>query len=102
MRGNTCLTPSTTTCPAPRSSTSGVKAEIGDDPPKGQLLHLIVKSDGGLRHLNVWQSKEDWDRHRQERIAPAVAKVLAAAGITERPPAPVEQQLDVVDVWTGA
>jgi hypothetical protein len=79
-----------------------VKAEIGDDPPKGQLLHLVVKSDGGLRHLNVWQSKEDWDRHRQERIAPAVAKVLAAAGITERPPAPVEQQLDVVDVWTGA
>jgi hypothetical protein len=51
---------------------------------------------------HVWQSKEDWNRHRQERIAPAVAKVLAAAGITERPSAPVEQQLDVVDVWTGA
>jgi hypothetical protein len=40
--------------------------------------------------------------HRQERIAPAVARVLSAAGITERPPAPLEQQLDVVDVWTGA
>jgi hypothetical protein len=39
--------------------------------------------------------------HRQERIAPAAARVLSAAGITERLPAPLEQ-LDVVDVWTGA
>ena len=31
-------------------------------------------------------------------VGPAVAKVLSAAGITERPPAPVEQQLDVVDL----
>jgi hypothetical protein len=35
-------------------------------------------------------------------IGPAVGKVLAAAGITERPPEPVEQQLDVVDIWTSA
>jgi len=33
---------------------------------------------------------------------PAVGKVLAAAGITERPPEPAEQLLDLVDVWTGA
>jgi hypothetical protein len=31
-------------------------------------------------------------------VGPAVAEVLSAAGITERPPAPVEQQLDVVDL----
>ena len=79
-----------------------IKAEIGDEPPKGQVMHLVVKQDGGLRHFNVWESRQDWQRHRQERIGPAVGKVLAAAGITERPPAPVEQQLDVVDIWTSA
>ena len=66
-----------------------IKAEIGDEPPNG-------------RHFNVWESRRDWERHRQERIGPAVGKVLAAAGIPERPPEPVEHQLDVVDLWTSA
>jgi hypothetical protein len=79
-----------------------IKAEIGQEPPKGLVLHLVTKHDGGLRHFNVWESSEDWDRYRQERVGPAVGRVLAAAGITERPPEPVEQPLEVVDVWTGA
>jgi len=62
-----------------------IKAEIGDEPPKGQVLHLVVKQDGGLRHFNVWESRQDWERHRQER-----------------PPEPVERQVDVVDIWTSA
>lgn len=74
-----------------------IKAEIGE-PPKGQVVHLVAKCDGGLRHFNVWESRQDWERFRQERVGPAVGKVLAAAGITERPPEPVEQRLDVVDI----
>jgi hypothetical protein len=46
----------------------------------------------------VWESRQDWERFRQERVGPAVGKVLAVAGITERPPEPVEQRLDVVDI----
>jgi hypothetical protein len=79
-----------------------VKAALGDDPPKGQVAHLVVKVEGGLRHFNVWASEQDWARYRDQRVGPAVGEVLATAGITERPPAPVEQRLDVVDVWTGA
>jgi hypothetical protein len=79
-----------------------IKAEIGDEPAKGLVVHLVVKLDGGLRHFNVWESKQDWERYRHERVGPAVGKVLAAAGVTQRPPEPVEQQLEVVDVWTGA
>jgi hypothetical protein len=79
-----------------------IKAEIGDEPPNGLVVHLVAKVDGGLRHFNVWESRRDWERHRQERIGPAVGKVLAAAGIPERPPEPVEHQLDVVDLWTSA
>ena len=79
-----------------------VKAEIGDEQPEGLLVQLVVKTDGGLRHLNVWASEQDWERYRQERVGPAVGKVLAAAGIAERPPEPVEQRLEVVDVVTGA
>ena len=79
-----------------------ISAEIGAEPPEGLLVQLVVKHDGGLRHVNVWASRQAWERYRQERVGPAVGKVLAAAGITERPPEPVEQRLEVVDVLTGA
>ena len=79
-----------------------IKAELGDEPPKGLVLHLVARHDGGLRHFNVWESEQDWERYRTEQVGPAVGKVLATAGITERPPAPAEHQLDLVDVWTGA
>jgi hypothetical protein len=79
-----------------------VKAELGDEQPEGLVVQLVVESDGGLRHLNVWESRQDWERYRDERVGPAVGKVLAAAGIDRRPPEPVEQRLDVVDVLTGA
>jgi hypothetical protein len=79
-----------------------VKAELGDDRPEGLLVQLVVKSDGGLRHIDVWESRQDWERYRDERVGPAVGKVLAAAGIAERRPQPVERPLEVVDVMTGA
>lgn len=78
-----------------------VKAEIGNEQPKGLVVHLVVKLDGGLRHIEVWESQEDWERFREERVEPAVGKVLAAAGLAQRPPPPVEQEMEVVDVWTG-
>lgn len=79
-----------------------VKAEIGDEQPQGLISHLVVKQDGGLRHIDVWESKEDWDRFSAERVGPAVGKLLRASGATDLPPAPVEQELDVVDTWIGA
>ena len=78
-----------------------VKAEIGDDEPKGMIVHLVVKSDHGLRHIGVWQSQADWERFRDERVQPAVAKVLAGAGFAQTPPPPPEEELEVVDVLTG-
>lgn len=78
-----------------------VKAEIGDEVARGMLVHVVVKGDGGLRHLSVWETQADWERFRDERVRPAVGKVLAAAGFHRLPPPPAEQELDVVDVLTG-
>lgn len=75
-----------------------VKEEIGGEPAKGLVAHLVVKSAGGLGHIGVWDSQEDWYRFRDERVRPAVSRVLSAAGRTQPPPAPEEQILDVVDV----
>ena len=75
-----------------------VKHEIGDEPAKGLVAHLVVKSAGGLRHIGVWDSQDDWYRFREERVRPAVGRVLATAGRAQPTPAPEEQILDVVDV----
>jgi hypothetical protein len=75
-----------------------VAAEIGDERPKGVVAHLVVKCDGGLRHIGVWESKEDWERFRSERLIPALGRVFAAVGVRNVPPPPPEQELDLVDI----
>jgi hypothetical protein len=78
-----------------------VKEEIGDEPAKGLLVQLVVKRDaGGLRHFNVWASEEDWRRFREERVEPAVGAVLAAIGVTDAPPSPAVDEMEVVDLIT--
>lgn len=78
-----------------------VCAEINDEQPKGLIAQVVVKRDGGLRHIAVWESKEDWERFRTERVDPALDKVFAAAGFAHRPPRPPEQELDLVDALVG-
>jgi hypothetical protein len=78
-----------------------VKTAIGEDRPEGLVLHLVVQSDIGLRHFGVWESKQQWERFQQERVAPAVRQVLAAAGVAEPPPPPAIHELELVDVTTA-
>lgn len=78
-----------------------VKAEIGLDEPPGMLSHLVVSADRGLRHITVWETKAQWERFRDQHVRPAVGRVLQAAGMTEPPPAPAEQELMVIDIMTA-
>jgi hypothetical protein len=78
-----------------------VAAEIGDQQPKGVIAHIVVKGDEGLRHIGVWESREDWERFRSERVDPALARVLAAAGVADLPPRVPERELDLVDARLG-
>ncbi len=85
-----------------------VKAQIGEEQPKGLILHLVIKREDGLRHFEVWESRQEWERFQQERerfqqerVAPAVAKMLAAVGVTDPPPRPEAQEMELVDLTTG-
>src|SRR5688572_6271671 len=79
-----------------------VKGELGDAPIEGLLAHLVVKTDGGLRHLSVWSSPQAWQAFRDERSLPAVHRVLAAAGIPGPTTAPPVEDLELVDCWLPA
>ncbi len=69
--------------------------EIGPEPLAGSLLHLCIRrSDGGLRYIDVWESEQACARAFDQRIHPAVDRVLGGA----RPDTePVVQRLDVLD-----
>jgi hypothetical protein len=76
-----------------------VKAEIGDEQPDGLIVQLVAKRDeGGLRHFNVWKSKEDWERFQEASVGPAVARVLSRIGVTAAPPPPRVEEMDLVDL----
>jgi hypothetical protein len=87
--------------PADEKMYRHVRAAIGDEQPKGLVAHLVVEVEGGLRHIGVWDSEEDWQRFHDERVEPAVRGVLSAAGFTQMPPDPPVQELKLVDVWLG-
>jgi hypothetical protein len=79
-----------------------VRHLIGDEPATGMLAHLVVRSDSGLRHLEVWESEAACQRFRENRVVPAVHTVLKAAGFTEMPPEPTLEELQLVDVQLGS
>jgi hypothetical protein len=79
-----------------------VKSELGDETPKGLVVQIVVKREGGLRHIGVWESQDLFDRFQQERVGPAVGRVVASIGLTEPPARPPVEEMDLVDVITPA
>jgi hypothetical protein len=74
--------------------------ELGDDPPKGLIVHIAVERPaGGLRYIDVWNSKEDLDRYTEERLHPVVHTLLAPIFGDQLPPEPERTELSVIHVW---
>jgi len=74
---------------------------LGDDPPKGMIVHVaIVRPEGGLRYIDVWESEADWDRFAEERLHPVVHPLLSAAFGDNFPPEPERTPLPLIHVWT--
>jgi hypothetical protein len=75
-----------------------IMQRMGAEPIAGQLVHLALqKDDGTLRYIDVWTSKEAYDRAVADRIHPAVSAVFREIGF--RPTSePLRQELNVVDV----
>jgi len=69
--------------------------KLGPEPLAGCLLHLCVRRpDGGLRYIDVWESKEACAKAFEDRIHPAVDRAFGGA----RPAGePTVQHLEVLD-----
>jgi hypothetical protein len=55
----------------------GVNAEmdIEANPPEGMIFHSAGEVDGKWTITDVWESREAYDRFRDERLMPAIKKV---------------------------
>jgi heme-degrading monooxygenase HmoA len=45
-----------------------VAAALGDHAPEGLIVHAAGRTDEGFRILEVWESKEAWQRFRDGRL----------------------------------
>jgi hypothetical protein len=53
----------------------------GGSTPPGAISHFVTKTDDGILVVDVWESKEVFERFAQEQIGPKTRE----AGITEQP-----------------
>ena len=58
---------------------------------------FVIKRDAGLRYVDVWETKEAWERFQAERVAPAIAALGGPAR-----PEPTFRDLHAVHVVAGA
>jgi hypothetical protein len=55
----------------------GVQAEmdIANNPPEGLIFHWAGEFDGKWTVMDVWETREAYDRFRDERLFPAIRTV---------------------------
>ncbi len=87
--------------PADQHMYRQIRAKLGDETPKGLLAHLAVTRENGLRYIDVWDTKSDWERFHEERLEPAVGEVLASLGIPVDRSLVKFEEIEVIDTWVG-
>jgi hypothetical protein len=77
-----------------------IKAGLGTQRPDGMIAHLAWRIEGGLRYVDVWESKEQSEAFADERLHPVVHPLLEEL-LGFVPPEPDRVVLEVIDAWTS-
>ena len=56
------------------------KVMPGGELPDGCELHIAGPVEQGWRVITVWESREDFDRFREEKLLPAVRELTGGEG----------------------
>jgi hypothetical protein len=77
------------------------KLDIEKDPPAGCIVHTaIAEEGGGMRIVDVWESREAFESFRDQRLMPTVQEVLSERGITPAGP-PTYEFSELHDLYTA-
>lgn len=53
------------------------KLNVEADPPAGMIIHTAgFTGRGTFRIFDIWESEQDWQRFREERLMPAVQPMI--------------------------
>ena len=69
-----------------------------EEKPEGVHAHIAVKTDGGFKVIEVWDSIEHCDRHMSQGTGQAIQEVMQAAGVPE--PTVTDLEVHRLD-WLG-
>jgi hypothetical protein len=73
---------------------------VGAERPPGLIAHIACKTESGLRYIDVWQTKDDYEAFEHNRLHAVIHPILQdMLGFV--PPEPSRTMLDLVDAWTA-
>jgi CheY-like chemotaxis protein len=89
--------------PVGREDVEAVSAEMGakENPPDGLIMHTFTVTGEGVHVVDVWESTAHYDRFRDDRLMPAMGKVMAERGISMDRPPPTPEFSEAFDLITG-
>jgi len=61
--------------PISREQYDKLHEELGSDNPEGLIVHAAGESGSGVRIIDVWESKQQFEVFQSERLGPAMRKV---------------------------
>jgi hypothetical protein len=57
------------------------KLTVQDDPPQGLVAHFAGQGPSGrFQIVEVWESRDQFDRFNEERLTPAIEEIAQASG----------------------
>jgi hypothetical protein len=58
-------------------------AALGEPVPEGLILHVAGPTDEGFRTIDVWETREAWERFQSDRPTPVAAPAWAPPTVRE-------------------
>jgi hypothetical protein len=75
---------------------------VRENLPVGLIMHVATEHEGAVRVVDVWESQADMERFRDERLNPAIERLVADRGIQMSGPPPEPVFTEAFDLVRGA
>jgi hypothetical protein len=78
-----------------------MRQTLGDDPPEGIIVHLVYRTDEGVRHVAAWETAEDWEKFHESRAKSALKTMTEEKGFFRPSGIEPPKEVELLDIWFG-
>src|SRR5439155_19270472 len=76
---------------------------VRNDPPEGLIVHTVIDMGGRIAIVDVWETREAFEKFGDTRLGPAFAAVAQRMGMDPSPaPQPETDILETLDIVRGS